>query len=79
MVVVTVNYRLGVLGFLAQAGGMNGNFGTCAARAAAGLTRAGVLDQRLALQWVQSNIAAFGGNPARVTIFGESAVWRVNM
>jgi len=53
VVVVTVNYRLGPLGFL------NGNWG--------------IQDQRAALQWVQRNIAAFGGNPADVTIFGESA------
>lgn len=53
-VVVTVNYRLGALGFL---GG--DNFGT--------------LDQISALRWVARHIGAFGGNPANVTIFGESA------
>ncbi|MFM8483543.1 MAG: carboxylesterase/lipase family protein [Actinomycetota bacterium] len=53
-VVVTINYRLGALGFLGE-----GNWGT--------------LDQICALQWVQQNIAAFGGDPSKVTIFGESA------
>jgi len=62
VVVVTLNYRLGALGFLAAdkyGVNANGNFG--------------LMDQQLALQWVQKNIAAFGGNPGQVTIFGESA------
>lgn len=54
-----VNYRLGVLGFLTLPGGFVGNYG--------------VLDQRLALQWVQANIEAFGGDRSGVTIFGQSA------
>jgi para-nitrobenzyl esterase len=54
VVVVTLNYRLGALGFL---GGRN----------------LGTLDQISALRWVQRNIADFGGDPSRVTIFGESA------
>ncbi len=65
VVVVTVNYRLGALGFLhlADLGG----------EAFAGSGNAGVLDQAAALGWVDDNIAAFGGDPDNVTILGESA------
>ncbi|ETR77001.1 carboxylesterase [Afipia sp. P52-10] len=60
VVVVTLNYRLGALGFLHLPEiGAHGN--------------QGLLDQIAALRWVRDNIAAFGGDPAAVTIFGESA------
>ena len=65
VVLVTINYRLGVFGFLAhpeldaEGHGASGMFG--------------IEDQIAALRWVKSNIAAFGGDPANVTVFGESA------
>jgi para-nitrobenzyl esterase len=64
VVVVTINYRLGALGFthLADLGEQYASSGN-----------AGLLDQVLALQWARDNIAAFGGDPGNVTIFGESA------
>jgi para-nitrobenzyl esterase len=64
-VVVTINYRLGALGFLAhpalasRPGGPSGNYG--------------LMDQQAALRWVQRNVGEFGGNPHNVTIAGESA------
>jgi para-nitrobenzyl esterase len=64
-VVVTINYRLGPLGFLYLADlcpGLDGAVGN-----------AGLRDQVAALGWVRENVAAFGGDPADVTIFGESA------
>jgi carboxylesterase type B len=59
IVVVTLNYRLGALGFLAGVNGLKGNFG--------------FMDQQLALEWVRDNITAFGGDGAKVTLSGESA------
>ena len=65
-VVVTLNYRLGAFGFLAHPA-----FAAESPYHAAG--NYGLLDQLAALRWVQRNIARFGGDPSRVTIFGESA------
>jgi para-nitrobenzyl esterase len=65
VVVVTINYRLGLLGFL------NLNEITGGKIPATG--NEGLLDQIAALQWVKDNIAAFGGDPGNVTVFGESA------
>jgi len=64
VVVVTINYRLGALGFL-HLGHLDGEF--------AGSGANGIRDQVAALRWVRDNIAAFGGDPGNVTIFGESA------
>ena len=65
VVVVSFNYRLGILGFLShrglakEQGGTSGNYG--------------LMDQIAALKWVHDNIARFGGDPDQVTLFGESA------
>jgi para-nitrobenzyl esterase len=65
VILVTINYRLNVFGFLAsddlrkEAGGSAGNYG--------------LMDMAAALQWVKANIGAFGGDASNVTIFGESA------
>ncbi|KAL9088194.1 MAG: hypothetical protein Q9165_006321 [Trypethelium subeluteriae] len=62
LIAVSMNYRLGVWGFLQSPQIL-----------AEGSSNAGLLDQRLAMRWVQENIAAFGGDPNRVTVWGESA------
>ncbi|KAF6799549.1 para-nitrobenzyl esterase (carboxylesterase) [Colletotrichum sojae] len=61
VVVVTINYRTNIFGF------------SNSPEIPIGSQNAGYLDQRFALQWVQDNIAKFGGDPSKVTIFGESA------
>jgi para-nitrobenzyl esterase len=66
VIVVTINYRLGYFGFLAHPA-------LSAASAYHASGNYGLLDQQAAFGWVRRNIAAFGGNPRRVTIFGESA------
>jgi para-nitrobenzyl esterase len=72
VVVVTINYRLGVFGFFAHP-----ELSAESPHHASG--NYGLMDQIAALEWVKKNIAAFGGDPNRVTIFGESAgSWAVN-
>jgi len=66
VVVVSMNYRLGILGFMTS-----GALAAASPHGACG--NYGLLDQLAALQWVHDNIAAFGGDPDKVTLFGESA------
>ncbi|KAH8901120.1 alpha/beta-hydrolase [Thozetella sp. PMI_491] len=68
-IVITVNYRLGVYGFLAGRDLQGYN----AAHSEEGVGNYGIWDQILALRWIQKHISAFGGDPARVTLFGQSA------
>jgi para-nitrobenzyl esterase len=63
--VATINYRLGALGFLADP--------ALASRPGGPVGDYGLMDQQAALRWVKHNIGVFGGNPANVTIVGESA------
>ena len=65
VVVVTINYRLGALGYLYLGGHGGDEWGAA--------TNVGQLDQIAALRWVHDNITAFGGDPGNVTIFGQSA------
>jgi para-nitrobenzyl esterase len=65
LVVVTLNYRLGILGFVCLS--------DLAGEGAAYTGNCGLLDQIAALQWVHEHIAAFGGDPGQVTVMGESA------
>ncbi len=67
VILVTLNYRLGLLGFFAHPAL------TRAAKADEPLVNYGLMDQIAALNWVKRNIAAFGGDPSNVTVFGESA------
>lgn len=66
LVVVTINYRLGRLGLFAHPA-------LSASMAGEAIANYALMDQIAALRWVQANIAAFGGDPQRVTIFGQSA------
>ena len=65
VVVVTINYRLGLLGFL--------NLNEVTGGKIPSTGNEGLLDQAAALRWVRDHVAAFGGDPANVTVFGESA------
>ena len=65
VIVVTLNYRVGILGFF--------EFSTIGGTEYAHSADAGIQDQIMALQWVKDNIASFGGDPQNITVFGESA------
>ncbi len=65
VVVVTINYRLGILGFLHLGLEFEDIYPAC--------TNLGIADQICALEWIRDNIASFGGDPNNVTVFGESA------
>ncbi|KAF7869916.1 hypothetical protein EAF04_004700 [Stromatinia cepivora] len=59
VIMVSINYRVNIFGFSGDATGPTSNYG--------------ILDQRLAIEWVYNNIANFGGDPSRITLFGQSA------
>jgi para-nitrobenzyl esterase len=65
IVLVSINYRIGILGFINLNEVTRGNIPATG--------NEGLLDQLAALEWIRDNIAAFGGDPANVTVFGESA------
>jgi para-nitrobenzyl esterase len=65
VVVVAINYRLGALGWM--------DLGAAGGREWGSVANCGLLDQALALRWVREHVAAYGGDPASVTVFGESA------
>tara|TARA_Y100000766_G_scaffold277276_1_gene282418 strand:- start:6168 stop:7661 length:1494 start_codon:yes stop_codon:yes gene_type:complete len=72
IVVVSINYRLGPLGFLKLDEATNGLINSSG--------NEGLIDQRNAIRWVKENIASFGGDPENITIFGESAgSWSCNL
>lgn len=62
MIGVSINYRVSAFGFLAGSDALE-----------AGIANNGFRDQRLALQWINENVASFGGDPTKVTIWGESS------
>jgi carboxylesterase type B len=66
VVLVTLNYRLGALGFLGLGKESSGNYG--------------LKDQVVALRWIQKNVEAFGGEPSSVTLYGYSAgSWSITL
>ena len=70
IVLVTINYRLGPFGFLKLDDATNGQIKSTG--------NEGLMDQKLAIEWVKENISEFGGNPENITLFGESAgAWSV--
>ena len=72
IVVVTINYRLGALGWLVEPG-LLASKSRASFQNAGDAGNYGLMDQQFALQWVQRNIARFGGDPKKVTVGGESA------
>lgn len=70
LIVVTINYRLGLLGFLADEGLYNEGSGVNNTNTTGNY---GILDQIMALNWIKRNIAGFGGNPNKITVGGQSA------